>query len=248
MSQNPPALATQFATSADGTRIAYDASGSGPVVMLLHGGGQTRRVWHEQGYVERLAREFTVITVDFRGNGDSDKPSTKAAYAVERLVEDLVAVADKAGTARFTVWGFSYGANIGRYLATSSVGLKRVQAMVYIGIPFGPPVDPQFRDLILARLRDPATPPVSAAWTGALLDYPPVEPSDLKCPTLWVVGTANTPAYDSARRYRERLDGTPVELVTFDGLTHPQEQSRIDDVLPREIAFTRAHAGRSAKP
>ena len=50
----PLMLAAAFATSPDGTRIAYDVTGKGPVVMLLHGGGQTRKVWHEQGYVERI--------------------------------------------------------------------------------------------------------------------------------------------------------------------------------------------------
>jgi len=65
---------TQYAVSTDGTRIAYDVTGSGPVVILLHGGGATRRSWHEAGYVSRLAAEFTVVTMDLRGNGESGRP------------------------------------------------------------------------------------------------------------------------------------------------------------------------------
>ena len=64
---------THFVTSKDGTRIAYDVAGSGPAVILLHGGGQNRQAWHGTGYVDRLAKEFTVITIDIRGNGESDK-------------------------------------------------------------------------------------------------------------------------------------------------------------------------------
>ena len=45
---------TRFATSPDGTRIAYDGTGTGPAIVLLHGGGGTRHDWHEAGYVERL--------------------------------------------------------------------------------------------------------------------------------------------------------------------------------------------------
>jgi pimeloyl-ACP methyl ester carboxylesterase len=225
---------TRYATSRDGTRIAYDVAGSGPPVMLLHGGGQTRRVWHDAGYVARLAQSHTVITVDMRGNGESDKPTTKEAYAIEKMVDDLLAVADAAHAERFTLWGFSYGANIGRYLAVRS---ERVSAMVYIGIPFGPAVDPAFREIIVKRLHEGTAPPVVAAWTSALLDYPPVEPGDLRCPTLWVVGTQNPAALESTQKYAAALTGTRVQLTLLDGLTHPQELERIDQTLPKALEF-----------
>lgn len=231
----PPA--TRSVTSADGTRIAYDVSGSGPAVILLHGGGQTRRAWHDAGYVTRLAPSFTVITVDIRGNGDSDKPTTKSAYAIERLIEDVMAVAGAAGAKRFALWGFSYGANIGRYTAVRS---DRVTSMVYIGIPFGPAADPMFRDIILKRLQEGTAPPVVAAWTSALLDYPSVEPADMKCPTLWLVGTKNTSAIASANQYEARLPGTKVQLQRLEGLTHPEELERIELTFPPAFEFTRA--------
>ena len=256
---------TRFATSKDGARIAYDVTGSGPAIMLLHGGGQTRHVWHAAGYVERLTSEFTVITVDFRGNGESDKPVSSDAYAIDRLTDDLLAVADAAGAARFIVWGFSYGANIGRYLATRS---SRVAAMVYIGIPFGAAADGQFRDMIVG-MRDKWTPiiaadragkldlqslsdadraawqrgavPVTIAWLSAMLAYPPIEPADMRVPTLWVVGTNNQGAMASTRQYKDKLAGTQVTLFLVDGLNHPQEMEVIDKVFPKELAFSRAH-------
>ena len=225
-------------TSVDGTRIAYDVTGTGPAVVLLHGGGQTRRVWHDIGYVARLASQFTVITIDIRGNGDSDKPTAKASYAVERIVEDVLAVADAAGATRFGLWGFSYGANVGRYVAVRS---DRVSSMVYIGIPFGPAADPMFRGIILKRLEDGTAPPVVAAWTSALLEYPAVEPGDMKCPTLWIVGTKNAAAFESSKLYEPKLAGTNVELTRLEGLTHPEELDRIELMYPKALAFTRAH-------
>src|SRR5690606_35870492 len=65
-----------MATSPDGTRIAYEVTGTGPALMLIHGGGQTRRSWNDMGYVDRLKDKFTVITLDRRGHGESGKPMT----------------------------------------------------------------------------------------------------------------------------------------------------------------------------
>ena len=256
---------TRFVRSRDGTRIAYDVNGSGPFVMLLHGGGQTRHVWHDAGYVTRLASEFTVITLDQRGHGTSDKPTDASAYAIDRLIADMLSVADAAGASSFALWGFSYGANTGRYLAARS---DRVESMVYIGIPFGPAVGATFRRAIdemrqkwlplieadrngrldltaltaadrTAWLSGPM--PVTIAWLTAMLDYPPIEPRDLRVRTLWVVGTANAGAMESVGVYRDQLRNTPVTLSLFEGLNHPQELVRIDTVFPQELEFTRSN-------
>ncbi len=257
---------TQFAVSKDGTRIAYDVTGTGPAVMLLHGGGQNRHVWHDTGYVSRLSSEFAVVTVDLRGNGDSDKPVTAASYAIDRLIEDLLAVADSARIGAFSLWGFSYGANIGRYLAARS---DRVRAMVYIGIPFGRAADGIFRKMILdlqakwtpiieahnaGRLDasswsaqdravwDRGTVPLNLAWLSAMLDYPPIEPADMRSPTLWVMGTKNEGAMASLKTYEGALAETHVQVAVLEGLTHPQELEHIDQAFSREVEFTRAHS------
>lgn len=113
--------------------------------------------------------------------------------------------------------------------------------MTYIGIPFGPPADPRFREIILKRIQDGTAPPVVAAWTSALLEYPPVEPADMRCPTLWIVGTKNAAAMASAEAYENKLQGTRVELTRLEGLTHPEELDHIDLTFPKALEFTRAH-------
>ncbi|RJP54921.1 MAG: hypothetical protein C4583_01450 [Anaerolineaceae bacterium] len=47
-------MTTRFATSPDSTRIAFDVTGAGTPLLLLHGGGSSRVEWHEAGYVARL--------------------------------------------------------------------------------------------------------------------------------------------------------------------------------------------------
>jgi pimeloyl-ACP methyl ester carboxylesterase len=222
---------TRFVTSSDGTKIAYDVTGSGPVVILLHGGGMTRRSWHAAGYVARLAREFTVVTSDIRGNGESARRSDEAAFWYERMNEDILAVADAVKAPRFALWGFSYGANVGRYLASRS---DRVSAMIVIGSNFGAAVNETFMGVIKKM-------PAPEPWLTAMIKYPPVEPADMKCPTLWVVGSKNTNAFESAQAYRSKLAGTRVTLEVIDGLDHPREFEQIDRVFAREIEFTRSH-------
>ncbi len=125
---------TSFAISPDGTCIAYDVTGEGSALMLLHGGGHSRQNWHDVGYVERLKNDYKVITIDIRGNGESDKRIDPTDYTIEKLCQDILAVADACSVERFSIWGFSYGGNIGRYLAAQS---DRVEKLIIMGIPFG---------------------------------------------------------------------------------------------------------------
>ena len=255
-------MQTTYATSEDGTRIAYDVTGTGPAVMLLHGGGQTRRVWHELGYVDRLEARFTVITVDLRGNGDSDKPTSVDAFQIDRLCEDLLAVADSVGADRFSLWGYSYGGNVGRYLSAKS---DRLDAMAIIGIPFGLAAAGPFRQMIVGlrtkwepivdadrdgtldvtalpeadrEMWQRGTVPLDLAWLTAMLEWSAVDPEDLRCRALWLVGSSNEYAMQSVRQYESRLPGSPVTLTIVPGLTHEQELLHIDEVLPLLERFT----------
>lgn len=127
-------MRTLFTTSPDNVRIAYDVCGTGPAIMLLHGGGSSRQDWHEESYVERLKNDFKVITVDLRGHGESDWPTDPASYTTDKMGQDLLAVADACDIERFTIWGFSFGGNVSRYLAARS---ERVVRLVLIGSRLG---------------------------------------------------------------------------------------------------------------
>jgi pimeloyl-ACP methyl ester carboxylesterase len=90
--------------SRDGTRIAFDRSGTGPAVILVTGALGGRGGFAP--LVALLAPRFRVVRYDRRGRGDSgDTPP----YAVAREVEDLEAMLDETGGAAF-VYGISSGA------------------------------------------------------------------------------------------------------------------------------------------
>jgi pimeloyl-ACP methyl ester carboxylesterase len=247
-------------TTADGTKIAYEVSGTGPALLLLHGGGQSRKSWSERGYVDRLAKKFTVIRLDFRGSGDSGRPDTPAAYALDTVLADILAVADAAGAKRFHVWGFGHGGTVGRYLAARS---DRVISAVLVGMDMGPTVSGPVKEALTA-MRARWQPMLEAqkagtldvkklspgdrdAWEhgvalsaialGALLDYPPVQPADIKAPTLWLVGAADASGMENVKQFEGKLGGTKVTFKPLAGLSYTDTFARIDPVLAEAEPF-----------
>ncbi|MCG3755488.1 alpha/beta fold hydrolase [Amycolatopsis sp. Poz14] len=97
---------TGSVTSADGTVIGYRQLGSGPAVLLLHGGMQAAQ--HLMKLATALADEFTVCVPDRRGRGLSGPHG--AEYGIARETEDLRALAEETGAAQ--VFGLSSGALI----------------------------------------------------------------------------------------------------------------------------------------
>ncbi len=78
--------------AAAGIRLAADTFGdpNAPVVLMLHGGGQTRHAWH--GTARSLADAgWRTITVDLRGHGQSTHPRPPA-YALEDFADDVRAL------------------------------------------------------------------------------------------------------------------------------------------------------------
>jgi pimeloyl-ACP methyl ester carboxylesterase len=81
----------------DGVTLTADAEGawSGPAVLLLHGGGQTRQSW---GGTSRVLADagFLAVTVDQRGHGESDW-AADGDYGISAYSRDVRAVASQLG-------------------------------------------------------------------------------------------------------------------------------------------------------
>ena len=249
-----------MATSADQTPIAWESGGSGPALILVQGAGETRRSWQERGYGDRLRKQFTVITFDRRGTGDSGKPVSVDAYALDKVLADVIAVADAAGAKRFHVWGFGDGAAIARYLAARS---DRVISAVMVGATLGPAVTGIAKDAITA-MRTKWLPLVEAnaggkldvktlspgdraAWEngvaisalslGALLDFPPLEPNEIKVPTLWLIGADDAALQANAKEYEGKVKGTSVTLKPLASLSYSDTFIKSEVVLAEAEPF-----------
>jgi pimeloyl-ACP methyl ester carboxylesterase len=120
---------TSYATSADGTKIAFDRLGDGPPVVLVSGIFCTRQT--TQALAEGLAERFSIVNYDRRGRGESGDTQP---YAVAREIEDLGALIAEAGGAA-SVYGHSSGAGLA--LNAVSAGLP-VSRLVLHEPPYGP--------------------------------------------------------------------------------------------------------------
>jgi pimeloyl-ACP methyl ester carboxylesterase len=119
-------------TSADGTAIAYERSGSGPAIVLVDGALCHRAGGPMRPLAAALAGDFTVYAYDRRGRGDSGDTQP---YALQREVDDLRAVVDVAAAAGGSValYGISSGAALSLHTAAVDA---RISAMVLYEPPY----------------------------------------------------------------------------------------------------------------
>jgi pimeloyl-ACP methyl ester carboxylesterase len=111
---------------AGGVRIAYEVAGTGEPVLLVQGLGYPR--WGWEPVAERLAPDFSIVSFDNRGVGESDVP--RGPYTVAQLAADAVAVLDAAGLRRAHVVGASLGGMIAQQLAIAYP--DRVEKLVLV--------------------------------------------------------------------------------------------------------------------
>ncbi|WP_186065025.1 alpha/beta fold hydrolase [Burkholderia gladioli] len=82
----PPGFTSGYQTI-DGVRLHYVKGGSGPLVYLVHGFGQTWYEWHQ--LMPELARNHTVVAPDLPGLGQSAEPGSYRATEVAPLLHQL---------------------------------------------------------------------------------------------------------------------------------------------------------------
>lgn len=91
-----------------GGGIAYTSAGTGPVVVLIHGLGGTRRTW--QHLIPTLAHAHTVIAPDLPGHGESDPPAGDYSLGAHACaIRDLLV---SLGHRSATIVGHSLGGGV----------------------------------------------------------------------------------------------------------------------------------------
>ena len=148
---------TEFVTTADRIRIAYERMGEGPPVVLVHGFGSSKEQnWKSTGWYGSLTEAgFSVIAIDNRGHGESDKPHDPLLYHHDRMAEDVLSVMDAVGVKSAPYVGYSMGGLIGlRFLALFPDRMTKL-ALGGVGETYlkGPRVsDPERKEMIAEAL------------------------------------------------------------------------------------------------
>ena len=103
----------------DGLTLNYERAGAGPPVLCIHGFASSGKVnWVDVGWVDTLAEAgYSVITLDNRGHGASDKPHDPECYHPQDMARDAVALLDHLGIEQAAVLGYSMGARIAAFMA-----------------------------------------------------------------------------------------------------------------------------------
>ena len=119
--------------------IAGDSWGDpgGPLVVLQHGGGQTRHAWKGAG--ETLgASGYHAVAYDARGHGDSDWAKA-GNYDPDIMVEDLKCVVEALGSENPILVGASMGGGV----SLLSIGTGKVDAKALVLVDMAPKIEPE---------------------------------------------------------------------------------------------------------
>ena len=108
-----------------GIELAYDVSGEGLPVVLLHGFPFNRTLWRDQ--TEMLAATHRVVAPDLRGFGESAVGGEDAA-TMEEMARDVAALMDELRIERAILGGLSMGGYVA--LAFCRLFSRRVRALV----------------------------------------------------------------------------------------------------------------------
>ncbi|MEM7218868.1 MAG: alpha/beta hydrolase [Pseudomonadota bacterium] len=128
-----------------GVAIAADRWGDAdrPLVILQHGGGQTRHAWKGTG--EKLAEAgFLAYALDARGHGDSGW-AVDGDYTQDSMVADLAVVADQIGDSAPVLVGASMGGGV----SLCAVGERHVDSRALVLVDMAPQIEPDGAQRIL---------------------------------------------------------------------------------------------------
>jgi pimeloyl-ACP methyl ester carboxylesterase len=111
--------------------VQLGGPGGGEPIILLHGFPESHRTW--RAVAPALAETMFVVAPDQRGFAASDKPEGVENYRTDRILEDLIALADALELDRFTLAGHDWGGAVAWLAALRHP--DRVKRLVIVNSP-----------------------------------------------------------------------------------------------------------------
>ncbi len=113
----------------NGIELAYEVSGDGPALLLIHGLGSSLQDWDAQ--VATFSGQYRVIRFDLRGHGQSDKPA--GPYSMPMFAADAAGLLRELGIDAAHVVGISLGGAIAFQLAVDHPAQVKTLTIVNSG-------------------------------------------------------------------------------------------------------------------
>jgi pimeloyl-ACP methyl ester carboxylesterase len=117
--------------SGDGARIYYAQSGSGPLIVFLHGHPDNWQLYEEQ--LHEFSRDHLVVAPNLRGYPPSDAPDQVEAYAMPRILGDLHGLLDTLNRQRCVLVGNDWGGYVSWVFASAYPA--RVEQLIILNAP-----------------------------------------------------------------------------------------------------------------
>jgi len=116
----------------NGIRLRVAESGTGPLIVLVHGWPESWYSWRHQ--IPALAGAgYRVAAIDVRGYGGSDKPHAIEAYAIKEMCADIAGLVEGLGEKQAILIGHDWGAPI--VWNTALFFPDRVRAVAGLSVP-----------------------------------------------------------------------------------------------------------------
>jgi pimeloyl-ACP methyl ester carboxylesterase len=196
---------THFLQRPEG-RIAYDLTGTGPLVVLVPGMGDLRSTYRFLA-PPLVAAGFRVVTTDLRGHGESDASFT--AYGDAATADDLAALLDELGEPAVVV-GNSMAAGSAVLLAARRP--EAVKGLALLG-PFVRDGSISMVQRMMLRIAM-ATPWAALSWKAyAPKLYAGRRPTDLDAYLATVIASLRRPGYAKAFARTTRTSHADAEAA-----------------------------------
>jgi pimeloyl-ACP methyl ester carboxylesterase len=199
--------------SSDGTTIACHRSGRGPELVVVHGTSGDHTSW--SGVTALLSTHFTISAMDRRGRGAS---GDSVDYALEREIEDVVAVVQSLGVGVHLA-GHSFGGACAAEAATRLGGLASL--ILYEGGPRPPGSRFIPDDLVLGLERSIAEGHREKALETFALSVAGLSPAELEALKRGPTWQTRVAAVHTIPRELRALNDYGTTMEKFQSLTVP---------------------------
>jgi len=126
-------------TTADGRKLTYRRLGTGPVLVVHPGGPGFSSAY--LGDLAGLWERYSLVILNPRGTGPSDRPADRGAYHLEDYVSDLEELRQHLGLERMLLLGYSHGGIVAQAYASAYPGRVRRLVLASTAARFGPEQD-----------------------------------------------------------------------------------------------------------